>query len=355
MVRDDFYTYLAQTSATPLGIEVVRAKGLYLYDTTGRPILDLISGIGVSALGHGHPRILQAIHTQSSAHQHVMVYGECILSPQTALAKAIASTLPKPLSVVYFTNSGSEAVEGALKLVKRYTGRSQCVACQDAYHGSTHGALSLTGNERWRRAYRPLLPGIQHIPFGNEEALSCITRKTAAVFLEPVQGEAGVRRALPAYLRAVRARCTDTGTLLVLDEIQTGWGRTGTFWAFEQAKIVPDVVLTAKAMGGGLPLGAFISSPTIMACLSHDPVLGHISTFGGSPLACAVSLATLSVIKEEQLHIQALEKGVYLAKQLAHPAFVEVRQCGLMLALQLRTKQAAQRLLQAALYPCPPA
>lgn len=348
-LHKNFYRHLAQTSKHPLGLEIRSAKGMYLYDAAQRPILDLISGIAVSALGHQHPRIKEAIKTQAARYQHVMVYGECVLAPQVALATALAHRLPESLSVLYFTNSGSEAVEGALKLAKRYTGRARCVAFEQSYHGNTHGALSLTGEEKYKRAFRPLLPGITHLPFGDEKALAAINTETAAVILEPVQGEAGVRIPTSRYLKAVEARCQATGSLLILDEAQTGWGRTGTFWAFEHMDIVPNILLTAKAMGGGLPLGAFIASEAIMHCLRQAPPLGHISTFGGHPLSCAASLATLSVIEEQDLHHKSEAKGKYLAQQLRHPAFVEIRQTGLMIALQLPSARAAEQIAAAAL------
>ena len=345
----DFYRHLAQTSEAPLGLQIVDARGVYVYDVRGRSILDAISGVCVSAVGHRHPKVVAAIEEQVSCYQHVMVYGECVLSPQTRLAVALSDTLPEPLSVSYFTNSGSEATEGALKLARRYTGRSDFVAFKGCYHGSSYGALSLIGHESWRRAYRPLLPGVAHLPFGDEASLSAINQKTAAVIIEPIQGEAGVRIPTAAYLQAVSERCKATGALLILDEIQTGWGRTGTFWALERFGLRPDVLLSAKALGGGLPLGVFVSSREIMQCLSHNPPLGHISTFGGHPLSCAASLASLAVIEEEGLHLAAEAKGRYLRDRLAHPSFLEIRQQGLMIALQLESTEVARKVIASAL------
>ena len=347
-VRHNFYKHLAQTSSSPLGLEVARADGLYVYDTVGRPFLDLISGICVSALGHLHPRVVHAIHKQLSYYQHVMVYGECILAPQTELAASLARGLPEALSVTYFTNSGSEAVEGALKLAKRYTGRSICIAFENAYHGSTHAALSLSSVEAIKGPFRPLLPQIKHLPFGDTEALSEIDDRCAAVIIEPIQGEAGVRIPSKSYMKALRARTQAVGAELIFDEIQTGWGRCGTFWAFEDFEIVPDILLTAKAMGGGMPLGAFISSPERMNCLQSHPTLGHITTFGGNPVCCAASLASLRVIEEENLHLQAEAKGEALAKALSDP-LIDMRRKGLMMALQLPSEDMAEQLRRAAL------
>ena len=332
----------------PSGIEVKRAEGLHIYDTSGRRFVDLISGICVSALGHLHPKVVDAIHKQLSRYQHLMVYGECILAPQVELAVALSNRLPEPLSVTYFTNSGSEAVEGALKLAKRYTGRSTCIAFTHAYHGSTHAALSLCSIEEYKGAFRPLLPQVKHLPFGDHEALSEIDDHVAAVVIEPIQGEAGVRIPAASYMKALRNRTQLVGAELILDEIQTGWGRCGTFWAFESFGIVPDILLTAKAMGGGMPLGAFISSPERMKCLQKHPTLGHLTTFGGHPVSCAASLATLRVIEEQGLHLEAEAKGAQLVEALSHP-LLEVRRRGLMIALQLPSEEMAAQLKDAAL------
>jgi acetylornithine/succinyldiaminopimelate/putrescine aminotransferase len=334
--RQLFFQHVAQTSDFPLALEIERAEGVYLYGN-GRRYLDLISGIGVSNVGHRHPKVLAAIHEQLDKYLHLMVYGEYVQSPQVELAQALAQTLPEPLTNVYFTNSGTEAIEGTMKLAKRYTGRREIISCFNAYHGATQGALSLSGSEHFKRSFRPLLPGIRHIQHGNWQDIEQITRQTAAVIMEVVQGEAGVRVPEPAYLQAVRQRCTAVGALLVFDEIQTGFGRTGTFWAFEDFGIVPDVVVCAKGMGGGMPIGAFISSAEMMAVFKTNPILGHITTFGGHPVCSAASLATLRVIQDGKLHEQAEAKGQLVKQLLVHPAIKEVRGKGLMLAAEFES------------------
>ncbi|GAB4013755.1 aspartate aminotransferase family protein [Spirosoma migulaei] len=341
--RQLFFQHIAQTSDFPLGLEIERAEGIYLYrQGDSKPYMDLISGIGVSNVGHRHPRVLEAIHNQLDKYLHLMVYGEYIQTPQTQLAQALATTLPTELDTVYFTNSGTEAVEGAMKLAKRYTGRTELISCVNAYHGSTQGALSLSGDENFKRNYRPLLPDIRHIRYRNSLDIEQITSRTAAVIMEVVGGEAGVRVPDTAYLQAVRQRCTDVGALLIFDEIQTGFGRTGTFWAFEgfsQAGVPvhPDILLCAKGMGGGMPIGAFISSAEIMSVFKNNPILGHITTFGGHPVSCAASLATLQVIQDQKLHEQAEAKGQLFKELLKHPAIREVRGKGLMLAVEFES------------------
>lgn len=356
--RQLFFQHVAQTSDAPLALEIDRAEGLYIYGPTlGGPTLgpdgeakrymDLISGIGVSNVGHRHPKVLDAIHRQLDKYLHLMVYGEYVQTPQTQLAQALASTLPAGLDNVYFTNSGTEAVEGAMKLAKRYTGRTEIISCLNAYHGATQGALSLSGNENFKRNYRPLLPGIRHIRYNNGADIDRIGCRTAAVVLEVVAAESGVRVPDAGYLAAVRQRCTEVGALLIFDEIQTGFGRTGTFWAFEDAggsgaPVVPDVLLCAKGMGGGMPIGAFISSAAIMSVFKNNPVLGHITTFGGHPVSCAASLATLQVIQAgtaegEKLYEQAGAKGQLFKQLLVHPAIKEVRGKGLLLAVEFES------------------
>ncbi|WP_128543515.1 aspartate aminotransferase family protein [Larkinella soli] len=335
--RQLFFRHVAQTSDFPLALEIERADGIHLYDTDGKRYMDLISGIGVSNVGHRHPRVLSAIQEQLDKYLHLMVYGEFVQTTQVQLAQALAQTLPEPLSAVYFTNSGTEAIEGAMKLAKRFTGRSEIVSCFNAYHGSTQGALSLSGSENFKRNYRPLLPGIRHIRHGDEAMLSGITGQTAAVIMEVVQGEAGVRIPQQAYLELVRKRCSEVGALLIFDEIQTGFGRTGTFWAFEGYGLVPDVVVCAKGMGGGMPIGAFISSPETIGVFRNNPILGHITTFGGHPVSCAASLATLQVIREEKLYQQAEAKGQLFRDLLVHPAIREVRGKGLMMAAEFES------------------
>lgn len=336
--RQLFFQHIAQTSDFPLGLEIERAEGIYLYrQGDQKPYMDLISGIGVSNVGHRHPLVLEAIHNQLDKYMHLMVYGEYIQTPQTQLAQALAKTLPTDLDNVYFTNSGTEAVEGAMKLAKRYTGRTELISCFNAYHGSTQGALSLSGDENFKRNYRPLLPDIRHIRHGKLDDIEKITSRTAAVIMEVIGGEAGVRVPDAAYLQAVRQRCTDVGALLIFDEIQTGFGRTGTFWAFEDFEVLPDILLCAKGMGGGMPIGAFISSTEKMSVFKNNPILGHITTFGGHPVSCAASLATLQVIQDQKLHEQAEAKGQLFRQLLKHPAIREVRGKGLMLAVEFES------------------
>ncbi|UCS95893.1 aspartate aminotransferase family protein [Echinicola marina] len=332
--RQLFLSHLAQTTDFPLLIEVEKAEGVYLYGPKGERYIDLISGIGVSNVGHRHPKVLTAIQAQLDKYLHLMVYGEYVQSPQTLLAKALADTLPKNLDNIYLVNSGSEAVEGALKLAKRYTGRREIISCVNAYHGSSHGALSVGGNEIFKRAYRPLLPGVSHVNFGQVEDLSKITEDTAAIIVETVQGEAGIRVGSKAYFQALRHRCHETGTLLILDEIQAGFGRTGKFWAFEHYDIQPDIVVCAKGMGGGMPIGAFISSQAIMAVFKNNPLLGHITTFGGHPVSCAASLATIEVLQTENLINQVEHKAHLFKKLLKHKKIKEIRNKGLMMAVE---------------------
>ena len=330
--RQLFLDHLAQTTDFPLMIEIERAEGVYMYSPDGKRYLDLISGIGVSNVGHRHPHVLEAIQQQLDKYMHLMVYGEFVQTPQVKLAEALAETLPDTLNSCYLVNSGSEAIEGAIKLAKRYTGRPNLVSCYDAYHGSTQGALSVCGNEGFKQAYRPLLPGIRHIHYGDEAELNLINESVAAVLIETVQGEAGVRLANQSYFRQLRDHCDANGTLLILDEIQAGFGRTGTFWAFERYDIVPDILVSAKGMGGGMPIGAFISSAEIMASLKNNPILGHITTFGGHPVSAAASLATLEVIHQNKLYKETEAKAAYFKERLKHPAIKEIRNQGLMMA-----------------------
>ena len=330
-------------------LEVERAEGVYIYSPDGRKYMDLISGIAVSSLGHQHPAVIDAIGNQLRHHAHVMVYGEFIQSPQVELARNLVETLGIPDAKVFFVNSGSEAIEGAMKLAKRATGRFEIISCHNAYHGSSQGALSISGSESFKNAFRPLLPGMRQIRFGRKEDLGLIGRKTAAVIIETIQGEAGVVLASQAYFAELRNRCDEWGTLLVLDEIQCGFGRSGTMWAYEQYGIIPDILVTAKALGGGLPLGAFIARAELMDCLSCNPVLGHISTFGGHPLSAAASLAALRVIRENNLAGGARSKGSLFSKLLPHPEIREIRYAGLMLALQLDSPERVQQVVRKAL------
>lgn len=324
---------MAQTSDFPLMLEIDHAEGVWLEGPGGK-YLDLISGIGVSSIGHRHPRVVQAIKEQVDKYLHLMVYGEFVQSPQVELAKALTDTLPPTLDNVYLLNSGSEAIEGALKLAKRYTGRPEIISFSNAYHGSSHGALSISGSEDFKRNFRPLVPGTLQVRFGVEEDLSQISQNTAAVIIETVQGEAGVRVADEEYFRALRKTCDDHGALLITDEIQCGFGRTGKLWAFEHYGIIPDIVVAAKGMGGGMPIGAFMSSQEIMAVFKNDPILGHITTFGGHPVSAAASLATIKVIHEEELLRDVDKKAEIFKKRLSHPLIKETRNKGLMMAVE---------------------
>ena len=344
--RQLFLRHIAQTSAFPLMLEIEKAEGMYLYDTEGKAFMDLIAGIGPSVLGHRYPSVLQAIDNQSNKYLHTLVYGEFVLSPQVQLATLLSQTLPDNLDSVYFTNSGTEATEGAMKLAKRYTGRSEIIAMKNAYHGSTQGALSLNSDTYFTQSFRPLLPDIRHITFDCEFCLQQITEKTAAVFAETIQGEAGVVPPTEGYLKALRKRCDEVGALLVLDEIQAGMGRTGTLWAFEQYDFVPDILLLAKGLGGGMPIGAFISSKDIMWSLTNDPILGHITTFGGHPLSCAAGYATLKTLVETDLVEQAHYKGNLFKSLLVHSKIKAVRQVGLWLAVELEDFDVLQEVIQ---------
>ena len=299
--KELFYSYLAQTSPEPMELEIIKAEGLYLIDKNNKKYLDLISGISVSNVGHSHPEIVNAVKEQAEKYMHLMVFGEYIQTPQTLLAEALTKLLPKKLDNVYFVNSGSEAIEGALKLAKRYTGRTDIISCKNAYHGSSHGALSIMGNEEFKNNFRPLLPNTRLIEYNNFNDLKHINKNTACIVIEAFQAEAGIIVPKKNYIKAVRDRCDETGTLLVIDEVQTGFGRTGTFFGFEQHDIVPDIITLAKGMGGGMPIGAFISSQEIMSELTHHPVLGHITTFGGHPVCSAASLACLNIIEKNNL------------------------------------------------------
>jgi acetylornithine/succinyldiaminopimelate/putrescine aminotransferase len=333
--RQLFLLNTAQTSPSPRLLEIESAEGMYLYDYNGKSYMDLVSGFAVSNTGHRNAKVVQAIKDQADKYLHLTVYGEFIQSPQVKFASKLSSILPDSLSSVYFVNSGAEATEGAMKLAKRFTGRSEIIACKDSYHGSTQGALSVMGNEHYKQAYRPLLPGIRFIEFNNYIDLDLISKNTAAVIMETIQGEAGVRVPDINYMQRLRKRCNETGTLLILDEIQTGFGRTGTLFAFEHFKIKPDILLLAKGMGGGMPIGAFISSHEIMSVLKENPILGHITTFGGHPVSCAAGLANLEVIIEEKLVKDVSLKESLFRKHLQHPEIKEVRGIGLMLCIQL--------------------
>jgi acetylornithine/N-succinyldiaminopimelate aminotransferase len=335
--RQLFLLNTAQTSSFPRLLEIERAEGMFLFDPAGKKYMDLVSGFAVSNTGHRHPAVVQAIKDQVDKYLHLTVYGEYIQSPQVKFAEKLASVLPPSLSSVYFVNSGTEATEGAMKLAKRFTGRSQIIACNNSYHGSTQGALSVMGNEYFKQAYRPLLPGINFIEFNNAHDLERITGDTAAVIMETMQGEAGIRVPDQQYMLRLRKRCDETGTLLILDEIQTGFGRTGKMFGFEHFGITPDILLLAKGMGGGMPIGAFISSGHIMSSLKENPILGHITTFGGHPVSCAAGLANLDVIIKENLFAEVPVKELLFREHLQHPGIREIRGMGLMLCIQLDT------------------
>jgi acetylornithine/succinyldiaminopimelate/putrescine aminotransferase len=346
--RQLFQNHLAQTSDTPLQLEIEHAEGVYLQGADGRQYLDLISGIAVSNIGHRHPKVIEAIQEQLKHYLHLMVYGEYIQAPQVKLAHALAATLPEKLDNVFLVNSGSEAVEGALKLAKRRTGKRKVVSCHNAYHGSSHGALSVCGNETLKQSFRPLLPAIGIIKFGKLDDLDCIDNDTAAVIVETIQGEAGVRIASQEYFKALRAQCDKHGSLLIVDEIQSGYGRTGKFWAFEHYGIVPDIVVCAKGMGGGMPIGAFISSREIMQSLMRDPVLGHITTFGGHPLSAAAALATINVIQEDKLIPDVDAKAELFKEGLVHNKIRSIRNKGLMMAVEFESFEVLKPIIDEA-------
>lgn len=345
-LRQLFLEHVGQTSDYPMMLEVERAEGVYLYGPNGKRWIDLISGVSVSAVGHGNPAVIEAICRQARDYLHLMVYGEAIEAPQIRYAQRIASLLPDPLDSVYFVNSGSEAVEGALKLAKRYTGRTEMIYYKNAYHGSTHGSLSVMGGETFRNAFRPLLPDTRQIRFNEPDDLQYITSRTACVIIEPVQGEGGIIPVRRDYLQALRDRCNETETLLIYDEIQTGLGRTGTLYFFQHYGIVPDILCTAKAFGGGMPLGAFIASKRVMDVLKTNPVLGHITTFGGHPVCCAAGLAALEYTLSEGLMEQAESKGALYEKLLGdHPLVREIRRVGLLMAIEFGDAELTARIV----------
>ncbi|MCB0665856.1 MAG: aspartate aminotransferase family protein [Saprospiraceae bacterium] len=347
-IRNLFLRHVAQTSPAPLMTEIADAKGMYLHTSGGQRIMDLISGIGVSALGHCHPAVVEAVQQQAARYMHTMVYGEFVLTPQVSLAKRLADLLPDPLEAVYFVNSGAEAVEGALKLAKKVTGRHEIIACRNAYHGSTHGAMSLMSSETYTRPFRPLLPQIRFIDYNDPSQLDLITTRTAAVIMETIQAESGLYTPEDDYLKQVENRCREKGALFILDEIQCAFGRTGHFFAFSHYNVVPDVLLLAKGMGGGMPIGAFISSSDHMRTLSDNPALSHITTFGGHPVNCAAALATIETIQENQLLRHIPEKIDAFRKNLAHPSIREIREGGLWFALDLEDSALLQRVVRSA-------
>lgn len=344
--KEIFLKHTAQTSPFPMGLEVEKAEGIYIHTTDGKKYMDLIAGISVSNLGHGHPKVIEAIKNQVDKHLFVMVYGEFVQSSTTQLAKRLAELLPPSLSTTYFVNSGTEANEGALKLAKRCTGRTEIISFHRSYHGNTHGSLSVSGNEIKQYAFRPLLPDVRFIHFNKEEDLKYITEKTACVIIEPIQGDAGVRIPSTEYLQKLRKRCTETGTILIFDEVQTGFGRTGSLFAFEQFDVIPDILTMGKAMGGGMPIGAFTASHEMMQKFTHNPMLGHITTFGGHPVVCASALASLNVLIDEQIIEQVNEKGKLFCKNLQHPLIKEIRSIGLMFAIELENFEVVNQVVE---------
>jgi len=332
--RNLFLRHIGQTSQAPLALEIIKAEGCKLYDVNGKEYIDLIGGISVCNVGHRHPKVIEAIKKQLDDYLHIMVYGELVQSPQVQYATMLTEYLPASLNAIFFTASGSEATEGAMKLAKRYSNRTQIISFKNSYHGSTQGALSIMGDEYWRNAFRPLLPDTMQLNYNSFEDLENITERTACVIAETVQAEAGVLIPQNNWLKVLREKCTATGTLLVLDEIQCGFGRNGTLWAFEQFDVVPDILLLGKALGGGMPLGAFVADKKIMDALSHNPVLGHINTFGGHPVCCAAGLAAFKVLLEENLMDGVKEKEELFVSLLHHPKIKTLRSCGLMLAVE---------------------
>ena len=347
--RQIFLNHIGQTSPDPLALEIVRASGSKLYDINSKEYIDLIGGVSVCNIGHGNKKVIEAIKRQAENFMHVMVNGELVLSPQTAYAKLLTDHLPASLNSVFFTTSGTEATEGAMKLAKRFTNRTQIVAFKNSYHGSTQGSLSIIGDEYWRNAFRPLLPGILHLDYNNFESLESITTQTACVIAETIQAEAGVIVPDKKWMQALRKKCTDTKTLLVLDEIQCGFGRNGTLWAFEQFNIIPDVLLLGKALGGGMPLGAFIADKKIMDSLTNNPVLGHINTFGGHPVCCAAGNAAMEFLLEENIIKIVFEKEKLFLENLNHTKIKNIRSCGLMFALEFDSFDQNKKVIDALL------
>jgi len=344
MVKNDFLTYQAQTSPYPLSIEVKKGKGSYIYDSNGKKYLDFIAGVSANSLGHRHPKVTRAVKKQLNKYTHVMVYGEFIQEQPLKLSKLLASTLPKTYSV-YLTNSGTEACEGALKLAKRHTKRHEIISAYESYHGNTQGSMSVSGAEIQNRAFRPLVPGSKFITYNSLQDLSKITKNTAAVILETIQGGAGFIIPKNDYLKKIKKRCEEVGALLILDEIQTGIGRTGKFWGFEHYGITPDIIITGKGLGGGMPIGAFIAEKKIMDLLKENPTLGHITTFGGHPVIASAGVATVQTILDSKLIKETLEKETLIRKLLIHPKIKEIRGKGLMLAAIVESNEMASKII----------
>lgn len=343
--RQIFFNHIGQTSTAPLALEIVKAEGSKLYDINGNAYIDLIGGISVCNVGHRHPKVIKAIKKQLENYLHIMVYGELVQSPQVQYAQLLTQHLPASLNSVFFTASGSEATEGAMKLAKRATGRTRIVSFKNSYHGSTQGALSVMGSEYWQQAFRPLLPDILQLQYNSLEDLNLITNKTACVIAETIQAEAGVKVPLNGWLKALKNKCTETGALLILDEIQCGFGRNGTLWAFEQFDIVPDILLLGKALGGGMPLGAFIADKKLMDTLSYNPVLGHINTFGGHPVCCAAGYAAMQVLLEEKLINDVSHKEQLFLSLLKHKIIKAIYSRGLMMAVEFENFEVNKKII----------
>ena len=343
--RELFLKHVAQTSPSPLAFEIAKAADCLLYDVNGKEYIDLIGGISVANIGHRHPKVIAAIKKQLDAYMHVMVYGEFIESPQVQYAKLLTDHLPSSLNSVYFTNSGAEAIEGSMKLAKRIANRTQIIAFKNSYHGSTHGALSIIGDEYWRNAFRPLLPDVLHLEYNSFGSLDEISEKTACVFVETVQAEAGIIVPSQEWMLALREKCTETGTLLILDEIQAGFGRTGKLWGFENFEIIPDVLVLGKALGGGMPLGAFIADKKLMDAFTESPVLGHITTFGGHPVCCAAGMAGMKVLLEEKVISGIKAKEEVFRSLLVHPKIKTIRSFGLWMALDFDSFETNKKII----------
>jgi len=343
--RELFLKHIAQTSPSPLAFEIKKAEGCLLYDTNGKEYIDLIGGISVANIGHRHPKVVEAIKKQLDAYMHVMVYGEFIESPQVQYAKLLTDNLPPSLNSVYFTNSGAEAIEGSMKLAKRITNRTQIIAFKNSYHGSTQGALSIIGDEYWRNAFRPLLPDVLHLEYNSFKSLDEISEKTACVIVETIQAEAGIIVPSKEWLQALRKKCTESGTLLILDEIQAGFGRTGKLWGFENFEIVPDVLILGKALGGGMPLGAFIADKKMMDAFTENPVLGHITTFGGHPVCCAAGMAAMKVLLEEKIVNGIKAKEELFRSLLVHPKIKAIRSFGLWMAVEFDSFETNKKII----------
>lgn len=345
-LRQLFLNHVAQTSPTPIGIEMVRAEGIFLFDAKGKKYIDGISGFSVANIGHSHPQVIEAVQKQAAQYMHLIVYGEFIQQPQVAYAKLLTHHLPSTLNCVYFTNSGAEATEGAMKLAKRVTNRSKIISFNQSYHGSTQGALSIMGDEYWRNTFRPLLPNIYHFNYGSEEAINAIDATTCCVILETVQAEAGIIKPSKKWMQAIRKKCNEQGALLILDEIQAGFGRTGTLWAFEQFNIIPDILLLAKALGGGMPLGAFIADKKLMNTLTHNPVLGHITTFGGHPVSCAAGKTAMEILLKEAYILSVKSKEQFLLKHLHHPKIKSIKTAGLWMSIEFNSFETNEAVIK---------